>query len=161
MPGAARFRDKLEDAPVLLHQIVGAHPRRRIAEPPERGLPRGHAGVVQQQDVDRLAVRPGVVVGRGALDDLETGHAAPASSSSAITSSAFLTRANSVFSVVRWTRCSNSASTVPTSGARWSKVAQASATTTISKPRLVPPRTRVHTHMSGVLPRVHHRPMPR
>src|SRR3546814_11180393 len=84
MPGAARFRDKLEDAPVLLHQIVGAHPRRRIAEPPERGLPRGHAGVVQQQDVDRLAVRPGVVVGRGALDDLETGHAAPASSSSAI-----------------------------------------------------------------------------
>src|SRR3546814_12279444 len=74
VPSAAGFRDELEDAAVLLDQVVDAHPGGGVAQPLEGGLARRHAGVVQQQQVDSLAGRPGIVVGRGALDDLKVGH---------------------------------------------------------------------------------------
>ena len=55
MPGAARFRHKLVDAAVLVHEIVRGNLRFRVGQARERLLAGRHAGVVQQQDVDRAS----------------------------------------------------------------------------------------------------------
>jgi hypothetical protein len=71
MPGAAGLVDQPVDGAVLVDAVVRTHPRRGVAQALEGLGGALHARVVQQQNVDRLARGPGVVVGRRALDGSE------------------------------------------------------------------------------------------
>jgi len=75
VPGAPRLVDEAQDRPVLVDAVVGADLGGGIAEARQGGLGAIHVGVVQQQDVDRLSRRPGVVIGRGAVDQTHHGGA--------------------------------------------------------------------------------------
>src|SRR5258705_9453676 len=70
MPGAAGFNHQAMDPSILLDQIMAADLGRRIPQALERGIAVAHAGIMDQQDVDGLARRPLIVIGRGALDDV-------------------------------------------------------------------------------------------
>jgi hypothetical protein len=63
MPGAPRLRHELVDTTVLVDEIVRGDLHDRIAQPRAGGLARLHAGIVQQQHVDRALAL--VVIGRG------------------------------------------------------------------------------------------------
>ena len=73
MPGAAVLVDQLDDATVLEDEVVRRDAGRGRGEPGERALRRGHAGVVEEEDVDAPAAGPRTVVRRGALFDRERG----------------------------------------------------------------------------------------
>ena len=65
MPCPPVLRHQGEDRPVFLHKVMGADLGLLIAQALQR-LPAGrHAGVVDQQDIDRNPLGPGAVVGRG------------------------------------------------------------------------------------------------
>jgi hypothetical protein len=63
MPGAPRFRHELIDTTVLVDEIVRGDFHDRIAQPRAGGFAGLHAGIVQQQNVDRAFAL--VVIGRG------------------------------------------------------------------------------------------------
>ena len=73
VPGAALFSDVAVDRAVLVDGVMRTDLGLGIAEPLERGFGRLHAGIVQQQDIDRRVCRPGVVVRRRSFD-----HGSPA-----------------------------------------------------------------------------------
>ena len=70
MPGAPRLVDELGHGAVLGDDIVAGDLRFRRGEPGDRGLGARHVGVVQEQDVDRLALGARAMVRRGPPDDL-------------------------------------------------------------------------------------------
>jgi hypothetical protein len=63
MPGAPQLRHALNRAAILEHHIVRRDLARRLAQLGERGLPVGHAGVVQHQHVRAAGAQPTVMVG--------------------------------------------------------------------------------------------------
>ena len=66
MPGAPRFGHKLDDAAVFKHEIMTGDLRGGIAEPIQRALGRGHAGIVQDDAVG-CGIKPAfAMVGEGA-----------------------------------------------------------------------------------------------
>jgi hypothetical protein len=68
VPGAALLRHERQDAAVRMDEIMRRHLARRVAQPGERLIVIGHAGVVQEQHVRRAAL-PRAVIGRGAVLD--------------------------------------------------------------------------------------------
>ena len=56
MPGALIFIDHLPDLPLLPNQVMGRDLVIRAAQPFQRGLGRGHRGIVQNDQVRRKAV---------------------------------------------------------------------------------------------------------
>ncbi len=68
MPGTPLLGHQAEDPAILLHHVVSADPGRCVAQAIERRRAGRHAGVMEDQHVDRRAIRPRVVVGRKPLD---------------------------------------------------------------------------------------------
>ena len=64
MPRAERFRHHLDDASVLMNDVVAGDLALRIAQPVLGTLPRFHAGVMQDNHVDGRVRRTVVEVGR-------------------------------------------------------------------------------------------------
>src|SRR5687768_8421099 len=73
VPGAAVLGDKRQDAPVLMDEIVRRNLAVAAAQPGERLIVVRHAGVMQEQDVDRGA--PLAMVGREPMLDVQPRHA--------------------------------------------------------------------------------------
>ena len=68
--GAACLRHQAQHRAVLVHHVMRRHMRRRIAQPVDCRLGCLHAGVVQNQRVDRHAVGPGILVRAGQVADM-------------------------------------------------------------------------------------------
>ena len=64
VPRALALRHALDDAPVRKHDVVGRHLGVRIAQPRQRRLIVGHAGVVQQDHIRLHAILALIEIGR-------------------------------------------------------------------------------------------------
>src|ERR1700761_4146417 len=103
MPGALALIDQPVDRAGFVDQPMAADLGGRIAQPLQSRLGARHAGIMDQQDIDRTAhARP--VIGRGALDP--AGHASSSrfisNSSQRSSASASSTASASSRAVVAW-----------------------------------------------------------
>ena len=71
VPGAPLLRHQPQHRAVLVHHVMRGHARGGIAQPVDRLLRGPHAGVVQDQHVDRRAGGPFILVRTGQVADAQ------------------------------------------------------------------------------------------
>src|SRR5690348_14344786 len=101
MPGAAFFGDVRENRAVLVHSVVGANLCFGIAQSLHCRRASGHAGVMEEQDIDGRVERPLIEIRRGCRNEV---HQTPSAASSCVSGtrrSTIATRASVIIAPTR------------------------------------------------------------